>query len=135
MFKILAPERRNDLQRYLGEHGIGSAVHYAIPLHLQTVGQEPGYKAGDFPVSERQAQQMLSIPISQTLRSEEIEYVASTIRAFYQGVARRRRSPADSHTTPSGSARSVPVRDNDGCRCQHHPPGITAQPARRVGRP
>jgi dTDP-4-amino-4,6-dideoxygalactose transaminase len=82
VFKILADDRDN-LQQYLKERGIGSAVHYAIPMHLQTVAAELGYRAGAFPVTERQARQILSIPIYHTLQDEEIEYVAGAIRAFY----------------------------------------------------
>src|SRR4051794_9111537 len=58
VFKILADDRDN-LQKYLAERGIGSAVHYAVPLHLQTVAAELGYKAGDFPVTEDQAARIL----------------------------------------------------------------------------
>jgi len=83
VFKILADDR-DALQTYLAEHGIGSAVHYALPLHLQTVGAELGYKAGDFPVAEQQAEHILSIPVYHTLQPDEIEYVAATIRAFYE---------------------------------------------------
>jgi dTDP-4-amino-4,6-dideoxygalactose transaminase len=82
VFKILADDR-DALQRYLAERGIGSAVHYAVPLHLQFVAAELGYKAGDFPVTERQAQQILSIPVYHTLQPRDVEHVAATIRAFY----------------------------------------------------
>ena len=84
VFKILADDR-DELQRYLSEHGIGSAVHYAVPLHLQTVAAELGYKAGDFPTTERQAARILSIPVYHTLERSDVEYVAATIRAFYEG--------------------------------------------------
>jgi dTDP-4-amino-4,6-dideoxygalactose transaminase len=84
VFKILADDRDN-LQRYLGEHGIGSAVHYAIPMHLQTVTAELDYAPGSFPITERQAEKILSIPVYHTLDDEQIESVAATIRAFYAG--------------------------------------------------
>lgn len=82
VFKIQADDR-DALQTYLAEHGIGSAVHYALPLHLNTVAAELDYAPGSFPVTERQAERILSIPIYHTLTPAEIEYVASTIRAFY----------------------------------------------------
>jgi dTDP-4-amino-4,6-dideoxygalactose transaminase len=85
VFKILADDR-DALQQYLKERGVGSAVHYAIPMHLQTVAKGLGYTAGAFPVTERQAQQILSIPIYHTLEDDDIEYVAATIRDFYAGV-------------------------------------------------
>ena len=84
VFKILADDRDN-LQKYLAEHGIGSAVHYAIPMHLQTVAEELDYAPGSFPVTERQAEQILSIPVYHTLTDEQVEYVAATIREFYSG--------------------------------------------------
>jgi dTDP-4-amino-4,6-dideoxygalactose transaminase len=84
VFKILADDR-DALQKYLGEHGIGSAVHYAVPLHLQTVAAELGYKVGDFPVTEAQAARILSIPVYHTLERSDVEQVAATIRAFYEG--------------------------------------------------
>jgi dTDP-4-amino-4,6-dideoxygalactose transaminase len=52
-------------------------------MHLQTVAAELDYAEGSFPVTERQAQQILSIPIYHTLQDEEIEYVAAAIRDFY----------------------------------------------------
>lgn len=84
VFKILADDR-DDLQKYLAEHGIGSAVHYAIPMHLQSVAEELDYAPGSFPVTERQAEQILSIPVYHTLTDEQVEYVAATIREFYSG--------------------------------------------------
>jgi dTDP-4-amino-4,6-dideoxygalactose transaminase len=84
VFKLLAEDRDN-LQQFLKERGIGSAVHYAIPMHLQTVAAELGYRAGSFPVTERQAAQILSIPVYHTLESEQIEYVSATIHEFYAG--------------------------------------------------
>jgi len=82
VFKILADDR-DALQQYLKDRGIGSAVHYAIPMHLQTVAAELGYTAGAFPVTERQATEILSIPIYHTLEPDDVEYVAATIRSFY----------------------------------------------------
>jgi dTDP-4-amino-4,6-dideoxygalactose transaminase len=82
VFKILADDRDN-LQQYLKERGIGSAVHYAIPMHLQTVAADLGYGTGAFPVTERQAREILSIPIYHTLTTDDIAYVSEAIHAFY----------------------------------------------------
>lgn len=84
VFKILA-EDRDALQAYLKDRGIGTAVHYAIPMHLQTVAGELDYAPGSFPVTEKQAEQILAIPIYHTLTDEELVYVAEQIRAFYSG--------------------------------------------------
>ncbi|MGE3272719.1 MAG: DegT/DnrJ/EryC1/StrS family aminotransferase [Chloroflexota bacterium] len=82
VFKIRA-ENRDALQAYLRDCGIGSAVHYAIPMHLQTVAAELDYPEGTFPVTEQQAKEILAIPIYHTLQAEDLEYVAATIRDFY----------------------------------------------------
>ena len=81
-YTILAPQR-DGLQRYLADHGVGSAIFYPKPLHLQPCFAYLGYKAGDFPVTERACQEVLSLPIHPELTDQQIEYVADTIRSFY----------------------------------------------------
>lgn len=81
-FVVLA-ERRNELKRFLATRGIGTAVHYSRPIHLQTVGETLGYERGAFPVAERQAEQILSLPVYPELEDEDIDRVADAIVAFY----------------------------------------------------
>ena len=81
-FCITAP-RRDQLQSYLKEAGIGTEVYYPLPLHLQVCFADLGYKAGDFPVSERLAQESLALPIHSELSTADIEQVCRTIQAFY----------------------------------------------------
>jgi len=81
-FCITAP-RRDQLQSYLKEAGIGTEVYYPLPLHLQVCFADLGYKAGDFPVSERLAQESLALPIHSELSAADIEQVCRTIQAFY----------------------------------------------------
>ncbi|HKT89967.1 MAG TPA: DegT/DnrJ/EryC1/StrS aminotransferase family protein, partial [Candidatus Sulfotelmatobacter sp.] len=70
---------RNEFIRELSERGISTSVHF-IPLHLQPVYQRDfGYKAGDYPVAEREYQRSLSLPIYSGMREEEIEYVISSV--------------------------------------------------------
>lgn len=75
--------RRDELQRFLSERGIGNAVYYPIPLHLQQIYSSLGYRAGDFPESERAAAEVVSLPMYPELRSAQIERVARTIGEFY----------------------------------------------------
>ncbi len=81
-FVIVAP-RRDALREYLKEHGIGTEVYYPLPLHLQKCFASLGHRVGDFPVSERLANESLALPIYPELSREEIEYVCGGIQAFY----------------------------------------------------
>ncbi|HEX4546694.1 MAG TPA: DegT/DnrJ/EryC1/StrS family aminotransferase [Candidatus Acidoferrum sp.] len=75
-------EKRDELQRYLGERKIGSTVYYPQPLHLQPLYASLGHKAGDFPHAERAAQEVLSLPMYAELRKEQIAQVAESISSF-----------------------------------------------------
>jgi dTDP-4-amino-4,6-dideoxygalactose transaminase len=76
--------RRNELQQFLSSRRIGNAVYYPVPLHVQPIYSGLGYKAGDFPESERAAEEVVSLPMFPELRSEQIRRVAETIREFYE---------------------------------------------------
>lgn len=81
-FAILC-RRRDELQAYLRENGIGSEVYYPLPLHRQACFADLGYRMGDFPVSERLADESLALPIHPELFRSDIEQVCRTIQAFY----------------------------------------------------
>lgn len=78
----ISGNRRDDLQGYLKRKGIGSKVYYPLPLHLQGCFEDLGYEKGDFPVSEKAAEEVLSLPIFPELESKEIDYVADAINEF-----------------------------------------------------
>ena len=80
---VIRGERRDELQEYLKQHGIGTEVYYPLPMHLQTCFACLGYRAGDFPVSERLAATSLALPVYPELGSEDIEYVSGVIQSFY----------------------------------------------------
>src|SRR5467141_1744523 len=75
-------ERRDALQKFLSDRKIASAVYYPYPLHLQPLYSALGHKAGDFPHSERAAQEVLSLPMYAELRNEQIARVAGTVAEF-----------------------------------------------------
>ncbi|OGT38012.1 MAG: cell wall biogenesis protein [Gammaproteobacteria bacterium RIFCSPHIGHO2_12_FULL_37_14] len=83
-FVILTHEREL-LMHYLQERGIETKVHYPIPLHLQLAAADLGYRKGDFPVAERLAQQMLSLPVYPELTDDEVTRVIQTIQGFFIG--------------------------------------------------
>jgi len=79
---VIRTDRRDELQEYLKSKGIGTGLHYPMPLHLQKAYEYLGYKEGDFPVAEECAKQILSLPMFPELTQEEIEKVVSEIKTF-----------------------------------------------------
>jgi len=75
-------ERRDALQQFLSERKIGSTVYYPYPLHLQPLYASLGHKVGDFPHSERAAQEVLSLPMYPELRKDQIARVVEAIADF-----------------------------------------------------
>ncbi|MEW5800014.1 MAG: DegT/DnrJ/EryC1/StrS family aminotransferase [Bacteroidota bacterium] len=84
LFVILA-ERRDELMKYLNEHGIATGLHYPVPLHLQECFKGLGYSKGDFPFTEAYASKLLSLPMFAELNDDHIDYIASTVKNFYRG--------------------------------------------------
>ncbi len=78
----IAVKKRDELRKYLKEREIGHDSYYPVPLHLQECYKFLGYKKGDLPVSEKKAEEVVSIPIYPELTQEEQEYVISTIKEF-----------------------------------------------------
>jgi dTDP-4-amino-4,6-dideoxygalactose transaminase len=79
---VVRHPRRDELKKFLEDNGIGCAVHYPIPLHLQKAYAHLGHKAGDFPVAEKAAQQCLSLPIYPELTDKQILRVVEVIKKF-----------------------------------------------------
>src|SRR5271154_1046046 len=75
--------RRDELKKYLDENGIGNAVHYPIPLHLQKAYAHLGHKPGDFPVAEKAAREVLSLPIFPELTDAQIQRVVEAVKNFF----------------------------------------------------
>ena len=75
-------EHRDELKDFLQARGISTGIHYPIPIHMQPAYQELGLKEGDFPISERDAQQMLSLPMYAELSDDQIHYVADAVLEF-----------------------------------------------------
>ncbi|WP_440028444.1 DegT/DnrJ/EryC1/StrS family aminotransferase [Chromobacterium amazonense] len=80
---VIATERRDELQQYLKEEGIGTMIHYPIPPHLQPAYQDLGFKINDFPVAEKIHQQVLSLPMGPSLEQREVDQVVNAINSFF----------------------------------------------------
>jgi dTDP-4-amino-4,6-dideoxygalactose transaminase len=83
---IIRTRKRDELQKYLSENGIGAGLHYPIPLHLQKAYTDLGYGEGDYPITEKVASEILSLPMFPQLTVEQIQYVATQIKSFYSSL-------------------------------------------------
>jgi len=82
-YAIRVPDGRRDAMRaYLGERGIGTQIHYPVPIHMQEAANFLGYRKGDLPVTEKVADEVLSLPIYAELTDAMAERVASEVTAF-----------------------------------------------------
>ena len=81
---VLQVKKRNQLLKFLNDHGINAIIHYPIPIHLQPAYKNLNYKKGDFPVTEHLCQNIISLPMYPELTNKEIEYTCQTIADFYQ---------------------------------------------------
>ena len=70
---------RADLQRTLQTRGVQTGIHYPVPVHLQEGYRDLGYRAGDFPHSERAAREVLSLPIYPELTNVQVELVSAAV--------------------------------------------------------
>jgi dTDP-4-amino-4,6-dideoxygalactose transaminase len=73
---------REALQAHLAEAGIGTGIHYPIPLHLQKAYQHLNYKKGDFPITERVALEIVSLPMFPQLKQEQLALVTTSVKEF-----------------------------------------------------
>lgn len=75
--------RRDELRAFLTESGIGTAIYYPVPLHVQPCFSSLGYREGDFPEAERACREVLSLPISPVMTAGQQEWVVDRVRVFY----------------------------------------------------
>ena len=76
--------RRAELIKYLCDREIEVKIHYPVPLHLQEAARSLEYSCGDFPVAERQADMVLTVPAHQYITKEQLDYTIGHIHEFYQ---------------------------------------------------
>ena len=80
---VVQASERDDLQTFLLEKGIGTAVHYPVPIHLQTPYQQDNCRPGSLPVTEKLAGRILSLPMFPHISDAQVTAVTEAIRAFY----------------------------------------------------
>jgi dTDP-3-amino-3,4,6-trideoxy-alpha-D-glucose transaminase len=79
---VVRHPRRDELRASLRGQGIGSLIHYPVPVHLQPAYRDLGYQAGDFPSTEAAAREVLSLPLYPKLREAEVTAVADAVITF-----------------------------------------------------
>lgn len=82
---VLRTDKREELMAALKDNGIGTAIYYPVPLHLQRVFRDLGYKEGDFPVAEHACTQAMALPCFPELTREQQEEIVSVIKGVYRG--------------------------------------------------
>ena len=83
-YVVRVKSKRDELMNYLNAEGFAVRVYYPLPLHLQPCFKYLGYKAGDFPVSERLSREVLALPVFPGLKAEEQEALVSAMRKFFR---------------------------------------------------
>jgi dTDP-4-amino-4,6-dideoxygalactose transaminase len=81
---VVRHPKRDDLKKHLEANKVGCALHYPLPLHLQKCYASLGHKAGDFPVTEKAANQCLSLPIFPEMTEAQILRVVEVIKDFFK---------------------------------------------------
>jgi dTDP-4-amino-4,6-dideoxygalactose transaminase len=80
---VIRAHRRDDLRKFLSERKVGTEIYYPLPLHLQPVFGYLGLKAGDLPVAEQAAREVLALPMFPELTEGEIRWVVESVAEFY----------------------------------------------------
>jgi dTDP-4-amino-4,6-dideoxygalactose transaminase len=91
VYAVRVPQR-DAWRAWLTDRGIGTGVHYPVPIHLQPAYRDLGYSRGDFPVSEAVAAEVLSLPMFPEMTEAQIETVAAALRAGLPAAIRDRRA-------------------------------------------
>ncbi|STO31151.1 UDP-4-amino-4-deoxy-L-arabinose--oxoglutarate aminotransferase [Fusobacterium necrogenes] len=79
---VVRVNSRDKFQKYLEKNGIGSVIHYPIPPHLSEAYRYLGHKKGDFPITEKYAETVLSLPLYNGMTKEELDYVIEKINSY-----------------------------------------------------
>lgn len=81
---VIRARNRDKLRAYLAERGVGTEIYYPVALHMQACFKDLGYQRGNFPESERAAEEALAIPVYPELGAAAQDYVVETITSFYR---------------------------------------------------
>jgi dTDP-4-amino-4,6-dideoxygalactose transaminase len=80
---VIRTKKRDALATYLKKNGVATGIHYPIPIHLQPAYKNLMSKKGDFPITEKLSQEILSLPLYPDLKDTQVEYIANKIKGFF----------------------------------------------------
>lgn len=81
---IVHLSERDSFMQYLKDFSIETSIHYPIPIHLQECSKDLKHKIGDFPISEYQSTNSLSLPLYPELLDSEVEYIVETVKSYFK---------------------------------------------------
>jgi dTDP-4-amino-4,6-dideoxygalactose transaminase len=81
---VIRTKKRDSLQAFLKDNGVGTLIHYPIPIHLQNAYKRLGYQRGDLPLTEQCSEEILSLPFFPEITESEIGEVAGKIQSFME---------------------------------------------------
>jgi len=83
-YYVIRCKKRNALKDYLIRNGVSALIHYPVPIHLENSYKHLGYKEGDFPITEKYAKEILTLPMYSELEKSQIKYIADLVKRFYR---------------------------------------------------
>lgn len=109
---VIRTKNRAELQAHLGQSQVATQIHYPVPLHLQRAYSALGYKEGDYPVSERAAAEILSLPMYPHLEIRQLERITGAIANWaLQRRSKRQSRPLATTVRPAIVASSAPLEN------------------------
>ena len=84
---VIQTQYRDELKEYLSKNGIDTAIHYAFPIHLQPASKKLGYQIGDFPITEKQSKEILTLPVNQYITEDDIQRIIKVINEFTSPIS------------------------------------------------
>ena len=81
---VIRTDKRDELMTHLKDMGVDTRIHYPIPIHLQDAAKELSYKLGDFPLAERYAKTMISLPIYPELDDDDVNWIVTAVKQFFK---------------------------------------------------
>ena len=79
---VIQVKNRDNALEFLRSKGVFASIHYPIPIHLQNAYSSLGYKKGDFPITEKYAQEIISLPMFPELEEDQIKYITETLESY-----------------------------------------------------
>ena len=85
---VIRSKKRDELQKHLKSKGIGTLIHYPLPIHLQEAYKHLGCKKGEFPIAEKIANEVLSLPMYPYLSEKNIKIITNYIKKYFYEIGR-----------------------------------------------